>query len=282
MIRNWLVFEFNLRMQSLFQPLTNSPAAKKQECVFLILAGVFLGTLGIINILGLSRFVDLSLSIGDWTFPMILPLGVLPYPITFLCTDLISEFYGKERANLVVWIGLFINLGIVFFLWLGGILPPNDHIDPLTQLPPIAHPEHPFFTIRLLTMGGVIGSMIAYLLAQLLDVYLFHYWKARTKGKHLWLRNNGSTLISQLMDTIIVITLAYWLTDALPLNTEKSVIPQLLTMIFCSYSFKALMALLDTVPFYLIVIGLRRYFGLSSSDLAICPSSPFKFKSFPH
>lgn len=252
-------------MQPLFEQSSRCTLAKKQECIFLILAGVFLGTLGIINILGLSRFVDLSIHMGNWTLPMILPLGVLPYPITFLCTDLISEFYGKERANWVVWIGLLINVGILFLLWLGGVLPPHDHIDPLTQLPPIDHPEYAFFTIRLLTIGSVIGSMVAYLIAQLLDVYLFHYWKEKTQGKHLWLRNNGSTLISQFVDTVIVIILAFYLTDALPLTNEKSVGSQLMTMVLCSYSFKAVMALLDTLPFYLIVLGLTRYFKKEAS-----------------
>src|SRR5579872_2265861 len=96
-------------MDALF---TDSPSQleRRREVVFMILAGVFLGTLSIINILGLTRFIDLSFSIGNWTVPMLIPLGVLPYPITFLCTDLISEFYGKRRANLVGWIGLLINL----------------------------------------------------------------------------------------------------------------------------------------------------------------------------
>lgn len=232
---------------------------QRRERVFMIVAGIFLGTLGIINLLGLSRFVDLTLNFGDWSIPMILPLGVLPYPITFLCTDIICEFYGKERANLVVWVGLMINLWIIFILWLSGILPPDVPLDPQSHLPHLTHSDYAFFKIRIFTIGSVIGSMIAYLVAQLLDVHLFHFWKKVTKGKHLWLRNNASTLVSQFVDTVIVISVAYYLTDALPLTTETDDFTQLKTFILCSYTFKAIAALLDTIPFYMAVFMLRRY-----------------------
>ena len=62
-----------------------------------------------LNILGISRFLDLSLQIGSWTIPFSIAIGVLPYPLTFLCTDFISEIYGKKRAAFVVWLGLLVN-----------------------------------------------------------------------------------------------------------------------------------------------------------------------------
>ena len=68
---------------------------RREMKVFLILSGIFLGTLGMINILGVTRFIDLSFSIFGISIPMVLAVGVLPYPITFLCTDLVSELYGK-------------------------------------------------------------------------------------------------------------------------------------------------------------------------------------------
>ena len=77
--------------------------------------GTILGTLGILNILGISRFVDLSFTLFGIKIPMIVAVGVLPYPITFLCTDLISELYGKNKATQLVWIGLIVNLWIIFF-----------------------------------------------------------------------------------------------------------------------------------------------------------------------
>src|SRR5690606_17009965 len=96
--------------------------AKRQERVFLLLAGVFLGSLVMLNILGTSRFINLSEYVGleNSSLQFIIAVGVLPYPITFLCTDFISELYGRKRANFVVWIGFVLNLWVLFILWIGG------------------------------------------------------------------------------------------------------------------------------------------------------------------
>ena len=101
---------------------------KRREHVFLLLSGLFLGTLAMLNILGVTRFLDLSfrLPLIGVEVPMLLAVGVLPYPITFLCTDFLSEFYGHRRANTVVLAGLLINLWVMFFLWLGCVLPGVD------------------------------------------------------------------------------------------------------------------------------------------------------------
>ena len=82
-----------------------------------MLAGLFLGTLAMLNILGLTRFLALG-HIGSW--PIVVAIGALPYPITFLCTDLISEIWGEERAAQVVWVGLLLNGWVVLILWLGA------------------------------------------------------------------------------------------------------------------------------------------------------------------
>lgn len=245
----------------LFTTYPTNLIARRRERAFIVLAGLFLGTLGLINILGISRFIDLSIQIGSWNLPILLPIGVLPYPLTFLCTDIICEFYGKERANIVVWVGLLINFWVFFIIWLGGILPPYVTLDPSTQLPLIDHPDHAFYKIRLYSMGGIFSSMVAYLTAQLLDVYLFQFWKEFTKGKHLWLRTNGSTLVSQFIDTTIVISLASFLTGALPHHGNKTSFAELMTVIFSSYLFKMVVTLLGTIPFYIAVYSLRKYFS---------------------
>lgn len=247
------------------QPIFCARYAQRREKVFLLLAGIFLSTLTIMNVLGLSRFIHLELSLGSWSLPFKVPLGVLPYPITFLCTDIISEFYGKQRAKLVVWVGLIVNLWLLFILWLGGILPPLLVLDPHTHLPPSHHSDYAFYWIRLSALGGIIGSMTAYLVAQLLDIHLFHFYKKLTSGKHLWLRNTASTLISQLVDTFIVLTMAYFISGILPLAPENAW-SQLWQLILASYGFKVIAALLDTIPCYLTVFGLKRYFGLTKKN----------------
>lgn len=238
---------------------------KRREGLFLLFAGLFLGTLAMLNILGITRFIKLfsieSPSGGDIVFAV--AVGVLPYPITFLCTDFISELYGRARANLVVWIGFLLNLWVVFILWIGGVLPGFEAVTETGALVKDAAGREPvFFEVRTLAFGAVAASMIAYLVAQLVDVHVFHFWKNLTKGKHLWLRNNGSTLVSQLVDTTAVILITHYYARALPVDADNSIVPQLLTFIATGYVFKMLCALVDTVPFYFGAKRLARYLRL--------------------
>ncbi|MBN4062230.1 MAG: transporter [Flavobacteriales bacterium] len=237
----------------------NTILQKRRETVFLILAGLFLGSLTMLNILGISRFIDLSFSAFGMQIPFIVAVGVLPYPITFLCTDFISELYGRRRANTVVWVGLLLNLWVIFILWLGGILPPQPEILPETGLPPEGADGRVFFEVQKLTFGATAASMIAYLTAQFCDVHVFHYLKKLTNGKHLWLRNNGSTLLSQLIDSVAVILITHFYANALPVSTEKTLFSQLMIFILSGYIFKLVAALVDTIPFYIGVKLLSKY-----------------------
>lgn len=270
--------------------LTESQIHRRREAVFLVFAGVFLGSLAMLNILGVSKFIALaSITDGVWswgTFGKVsfaVAVGVLPYPITFLCTDFISELYGRRRASRVVWMGLALNLWVLFVLWLGGALPPSP--DPVVQGTlangsPVLGPPLPgvvtdasgsfvryddawtFLRIRELAFGAVAASMIAYLAAQLVDVHVFHFWKRLTNGRHLWLRNNGSTIVSQLVDTTAVIIITHFVARSLPINPDDDVWPQLLLFIATGYVFKVCAAAIDTVPFYLGAPGLRRFLRL--------------------
>lgn len=236
--------------------------ARRREVVFLILAGFFLGTLAILNILGISRQIDFSFFLFGKEIPFIVFVGVLPYPVTFLCTDFISELYGKKRANIVVWIGLALNIWVLFVLWLGGVLPPHPHMGQ-DGLPALTDPMRTFFQIRKWTFGATIASMIAYLTAQLVDVYLFHQIRVKTKGKMLWLRNNGSTLTSQMVDSLAVITITYFYArGAIHLMPGQSVVHSLVILILSNYVYKFTAALLDTIPFYAGVRFLTRYLHL--------------------
>jgi uncharacterized integral membrane protein (TIGR00697 family) len=116
-----------------------------------------------------------------------------------------------------------------------------------------------FYRIRMLTMGAVVASMVAYLAAQFCDVFLFHFWKRLTRGRHLWLRNNGSTLVSQFVDTFAVITITHFYARGLPIEAGQPVWPQLWIFIGSGYVFKAGVALLDTLPFYIGVRWLGEY-----------------------
>jgi len=151
--------------------------------------------------------------------PFVVFGGVLPYPVTFLCTDFISELYGKKRANTVVWVGLILNIWVIFILWLGGALPP-----------------------------------------QFVDVHLFHALKRVSRGKMLWLRNNGSTLTSQMVDSLAVITVTYFTArSAIHITPGVTIVHSLVILILSNYVFKMVAALLDTIPFYLGVGFLTKY-----------------------
>jgi uncharacterized PurR-regulated membrane protein YhhQ (DUF165 family) len=244
----------------------------RREVTFLVLAGIFLGTMGMLNILGLTRFLNLG-SIGS--FPIIVAVGALPYPVTFLCTDLISELWGERRASQVVWVGLMLNGWIVLVLWLGGILPGLDGFGGAAGLPASTAAEGVpvFFEVRRLAFGAVGASMAAYMAAQFTDVRLFHFWKRLSKGKALWLRNNGSTLISQIVDTSAVVLISHYAAHVLPIRTGEPVLPQLGVYIASGYVFKLVAALADTLPFYLLVGWLRRFLEVpgDGTELADAP-----------
>ena len=241
---------------------------ERRERVYLILAGIFICSMTLLNVVGITRFVQLG--------PMSLAVGVLPYPLTFLCTDLISELYGKRRANFLVTVGLLLNGFVMLFLYLGQLLPAvsPDTMPPWQALKLANEVILPngtvmtgtvelFYLIYSCTAGAVFASMLAYLAAQYCDVQLFHFWKRVTKGKHLWLRNNFSTLISQLVDSSMVISVTfgamYWRGD---LTSE-----QFLVLVGSNYLFKMVVALLDTGPFYLLGAKLKKYLQIEEWDL---------------
>ena len=150
-------------------------------------------------------------------------------------------------------------------------MPAVPAMDPVSNLPSLENvtvtenglsdPDgFAFYRMRALTFGAVVASMIAYLAAQFCDVYLFHFFKKLTAGKHLWLRNNGSTLVSQLVDTVAVILITHFYANALPPAPEgRSLFDHLMMFIVTGYVFKLVVALLDTIPFYLLVGWLKGY-----------------------
>jgi len=229
----------------------NTNVLKKEEKLFILLSGIFFGSLVMLNILGVTKIIDMSFVIFGTKIPFSVTVGVLPYPITFLCTDFISELYGKKRANLVVWVGLVLNLWLLFILWLGGILPSAANV-----------PDEVFMSIRSLTFATTFASMVAYLIAQFVDVHIFHYFKKKTKGEKLWLRNNVSTLVSQLIDTVAVLLISHYLSDAFGFKGKEDVAHLLIVLISSSYVFKLVSALLDTIPFYFGVKFFRKHFDL--------------------
>ncbi len=176
-------------------------------------------------------------------------VGILPYPITFLITDLISEIFGKKKANEIVTAGIFAS-----FFSMGIILLAD--FAPAIESSPID--DKTFTKVFALSPLAVLASMIAYLLAQYVDIAIYHFWKRLTKGKHLWLRNNFSTFFSQFIDTFIVVGLLC-VFGVLPWNIFFG-------LVVSGFLFKVFVAFLDTPFLYFFVYLLRKRFGLAIGE----------------
>ncbi|WP_111709676.1 queuosine precursor transporter [Lutibacter citreus] len=213
--------------------------------IYLILTSMFVAALVASNLI-FQKFFFWN-PFGWFRFE--LSVGILPYPITFLITDIISEIYGKKRANQVVIAGIFASFFSMLIILVGNYTPAieaspvdNDTFTKVFGLSPIA----------------VLASMLAYLFAQFIDIRIFHFWKRKTNGKHLWLRNNFSTFSSQLIDTLTVVTLL----------CSFKVLPWSLfnTLVISGFVFKIIIALLDTPILYFIVYLFKQRFKLKEGE----------------
>jgi len=180
--------------------------------------------------------------IGTYTFQQ--SVGLLPYPITFIVTDVISELYGKKKANQVVTVGLIASMFMLLIVTISDIIPSA----------PFGIGSDIFSKVFGLSSAAVFASMMAYLFAQYIDVRLFHFWKKLTNGKHLWFRNNASTMFSQFIDTAVVLSLLCYFNVL-----EWSMFSQLLLN---GFLFKVLFAALDTPIIYGILFFARKKFKL--------------------
>jgi|TARA_B100001142_G_scaffold95502_1_gene97371 queuosine precursor transporter len=201
-----------------------------KEKLFLFLSGIFLTSMIMGNIIGVTKFVEI--------FGLTIPIGTLAFPVTFLATDLICELYGEKRAQNLVIVGFFMNFFMLAVMSLGNYLD-----DAGISGGTIIYDEVYGFM-----RAGVIASVIAYAVAQTVDVKMFHFWKRVTNGKHLWLRNNLSTTFSQLVDTIAILSINYMVGN---FEGEINSLEALFSLILSMYTFKFFSALFDTPLFYL-------------------------------
>ena len=201
-----------------------------KDQLYIFLCAIFISSLVTCNLIA-NKFVTVDL--GFKVF--IVSAGILPYPLTFLVTDLISELYGQKKANIVVFSGFVASMFVLLFLWLGG---------QFNAIPDSIVNDDTYNKVFQNAWRIIAASMIAYLFAQFIDVRIFHFWKRLTNGKHLWLRNNGSTIASQLVDTTLVVMILFvgvW---------EMS---NIVSAIIDGWLFKMLMAAIDTPIIYGII-----------------------------
>jgi uncharacterized integral membrane protein (TIGR00697 family) len=218
--------------------------------IYLYLGGLFITSLVVSNLIFQKFFYWRPFEFtvfGNQLFE--LSVGILPYPITFLITDLISEIYGKKKANQVVIAGIFASFFSMGILWMANVVPAlsNSPVDDAT-----------FQTVFALSPVAVLASMMAYLGAQFVDIRLYHFWKKLTEGRMLWLRNNFSTFSSQFIDTFSVISLLS-LFGVLEWDLFWG-------LVLSGFLFKVFIAALDTPLLYLFVFLFRKKFDLKPAD----------------
>ena len=218
--------------------------------IYLLLAALFITSLVVSNLIFQKFFYWYPFDIEIFGTKLFeLSVGILPYPITFLITDIISEIYGKKKANQVVATGIFASLFSLLIVLVSNAAP-------ATLWSPVSNGM--FSTVFGSTAIAVTASMLAYLFAQFIDIQIYHFWKSLTKGKHLWLRNNGSTFSSQIIDTLTILLLLCSF-EIIPWDKFSG-------LFISGVIFKWFIALCDTPFMYLLVYLFKKRFKLKTNE----------------
>ena len=207
----------------------------RKDIVFVILAGIFITNAVTAELIG-GKLIQIG--------PFVMSIGILPWPIVFLTTDLINDYFGKDGVKKLSYITAALIAYAFIVLFFAISIPAASGISPVN--------DEQFEAVFGQSMWIIIGSITAFLISQLIDVYIFSYFKKRTGNKKIWLRATGSTVISQLFDSFIVLGIAFWLPGKI--NTETYISSGL-----TGYTFKLGTAILLTPLIYLGHYWIRNY-----------------------
>lgn len=234
----------------------------KLNNIFIILTGIFITNAIIAEILG-TKIFDFSL-LKNFS----LSVGVLIWPVVFITTDIINEYFGKSGVKKISYFTIILILYVFLIVFLSTKLTPNTYWLNINSTDNSGNPfdiDYAYNTIFLQSTGIIIGSVFAFLIAQLLDVFIFQKIKKITKGKFIWLRATGSTLISQLIDSFVVLTIAFYFLA--PEGKEWS-INQVFVVGFDNYTFKFFVAIIITPFIYLAHYLIDSYLGKDLAEKA--------------
>ncbi len=219
----------------------------RSQKIFVWLTAIFVISLFIADEMGAMLF---SFRVPFLDEPVLLSAGIIPFPVTFLLTDLLNEFYGKQGARFVTWVGFGMCLLAYVFLTVGAHLP----VDPEKTFIPVSV----YSTIYKQYTGMFVASLTAYLIGQFLDIQVFHTLRAITKHRFIWLRATGSTVVSQLFDSLVVTTLAFW---------GNLAFSDILRLALGNYTWKFIIAVGITPLLYLGHFILRKLMPRQEKDL---------------
>lgn len=199
----------------------------KKEFVFVILAGIFITNAVVAELIG-GKLIQIG--------PFVMSIGILPWPIVFLTTDLINEYFGEKGVRKLSFITAALIAYAFIILLLALNIPAAKGISPVN--------DNQFYAVFGQSMWIIIGSLIAFVVSQLIDVSVFWYFKNKTGNQKIWLRTTGSTVISQLFDSFIVLGIAFWLPGKIDFKT-------FISSALTGYVFKLSIAILLTPMIYL-------------------------------
>lgn len=212
----------------------------RRDIVYLALAGFFVTNAILGELTGGKLF----------TFgPFTLSIGVIPWPVVFIATDLINEYFGREGVKRLTFmtIGLIVYAFVVLFL---AMQVPAASFSPVT--------DAQFTAVFGQSLWIIVGSVAAFALSQLVDVFIFWLVRNKTGGRYLWMRATGSTVVSQLIDSVVIIGIAFWL----PGKVQTS---EFLTVAASNYSFKLIVALSITPLLYAGHAAIDRFLGIEEA-----------------
>lgn len=246
--------------------LPNSKFQNKKTQLFLVLSGIFISNALLAELIGVKIFSGESALgvapaqlrfLGDMVLDFNLTAGVVIWPVVFITSDIINEYFGKSGVKKVSW--LTVSLIVYAFLIIGIVtaLPPANFWLEVNAKDPSGNPfdmNFAFNSVFRQGLGIMIGSVTAFLLAQLLDATIFQWLKSRTGTRKIWLRATGSTIVSQLMDSFVVLFIAFYLFG-------NWTFEMVLSVSLINYLYKFSVAVLLTPVLYLAHYFIDLYLG---------------------
>ncbi len=207
----------------------------KKDTVYVILAGIFITNAVVAELIG-GKLIHVG--------PYLMSIGILPWPIVFITTDLINEYFGRKGVKKLSVITACLIAYCFVLLYFALKIPAVKGEDLVT--------DAQFNGVFGQSMWIIVGSITAFLVSQLIDVTIFHFFKNKTGGKMIWLRSTGSTVISQLFDSFIVLGIAFWMTGKI--STDDYI-----ASAFTGYFVKLIIAILLTPLIYLGHYVIKKY-----------------------
>lgn len=220
----------------------------RRDIVFLVLSGFFITNAILAEIIGV-KLILLPIDIPGIGQPGA-SIGVIPWPVVFLTTDLINEYFGREGVKRLTLITIAM-ISYAFLIIFAAIQVPAASFSPVD--------DNTFYQVFGQSMWIIVGSIIAFFLSQIIDVTVFWFFRNKTSGKMLWLRSTGSTVVSQLVDTFCIVGIAFWLPG-------KIKTAEFLSVASTNYSYKLIIAILMTPVIYLVHNVIDNFLGKAESD----------------